>query len=128
MCARCEELEERVAWLESELGLQTHALTLDLLRSAMNTGSTYKRKGAAALVAALYGAKGRPLDRLQLSERLPRGGRDGRDERVVDVYICAARKELGADIIATVWGGGYRLTDTGMARVSAILSTAGRPA
>lgn len=124
MCDRCEELEERVAWLESELGLQQAADLFDRLRSAMSIpGPSYVgRRGPVALISALYAARGRTMSRLQLAEALPptRAG-DERGEKIIDVWVCFARKCLGADAVANVWGKGYRLTAEGMTRVAAIL-------
>jgi DNA-binding response OmpR family regulator len=123
MCSRCEELEEEVAYLKSELGLQADADLIESLRRAMPLGGlASKAHGAAHLVAALYRAHGRTLTRDQLMERLPsRNGRDDRDDKLCAVYVCAARKTLGHDGIQNVWGRGYRLTDAGMAKVAALL-------
>lgn len=125
MCSRCDELEDRIAWLESELGIQRN---LDLVSRIAATikdhGLQSKRFGAAKLISALYLAKGRPLTTLQLMEAMPPRdfGEDERLPKIVTVYVCYARKHLGRGIIETIWGKGYRLTDEGVAMVDAILN------
>lgn len=131
MCARCEELEERVAWLEGELSQQLSDDAHQRLRNAMLLGcaaarDSSGRAGAAQLVLALYAARGRVMSRLQLMEAMPpkAGGEDERDPQIVQVRVCLARKGLGHDLIENVWGRGYRLSEVGMERVAAIISLA----
>jgi DNA-binding response OmpR family regulator len=124
-CARCEELEEQVAYLKSELGLSNDVETSDRLRRAMR--GTYRpthASGACGLVLALYAAKGRLRAKWSLMEAIPprNGGDDDRNPKIIDVYVSCARKGLGHDAIETVWGRGYRMTDVGMERVRAILN------
>lgn len=124
MCVRCEELQERVAYLESELGIQDTADIQDRLMRALRRPDAKwtKANGAARLIARLYAAKGKPVTTLQLLEATPaKAIYDERNAEIVKVWICFGRKTLGKDAIVTVWGFGYRLSDTGMAQVTAIL-------
>jgi hypothetical protein len=128
MCERCAELEERVAWLESELGIQGAAQRSRLLREALRDERGHRCRGGASLLAALYDAQGRPLNRQQLLDSLPTlDGQVDRCAKVVDVYVCVIRKTLGQGIISTVFGHGYRITEAGSEMVAAILGEAAKP-
>lgn len=124
-CAALEEARERIAWLESELGMRGRAEVADRLRRALHQpGQQRHAFGAAKMLAALYTAQGRPLSLYQLMEASPPASgaiEDDRDPKLVVVWISSARKGLGFDAIATVWGHGYRLTPEGIARVAEIL-------
>lgn len=127
MCARCEELEERVAWLEGELGLQREAWAVDTLRAAFAASPNRRagsRLGAARLVLALYRAKGRPMTTYQLMEACPPTDRreDERSSNIVSVWAYFARQVLGKDAVASAWGQGYRLSEKGLSQVAAILA------
>jgi hypothetical protein len=121
-CAHCADLEERVAWLESELGIQTEASLVERIRAAIPRG-TPGRVSTARLVAALYRAHGRVVSRAQLLEALPpkAGGEDERAPEIINVWAAWARKALGRGAVACAWGVGYRLTPEGMERVRLIL-------
>lgn len=123
-CPHCAEKDDRIAWLESELGGRLAADLVDRIRSALIAGGRQsKRAGAAKLIAALYDARGRTMTRPQLSDALPSTlGHTERSDKIIDVWVCHARKSLGKDAIENVWGRGYRLTPIGMARVAAILN------
>lgn len=125
MCTRCEELEERVAWLESELGIQVDITAIERLRRyflAQARQQGRSRAGAARFVMALYGLKGRAATRLQLLDATARDEADeGRAPKIIDVWVCIARRVLGHEAIETVWGSGYRLTAEGQARVAEII-------
>lgn len=123
MCERCPELEERIAWLEGELGLQRRTEVFNALRApaAPGTRSSFTRNQSAELLAALYAADGRTLNRYQLLEAIPSPSGKDRDAKIVDVWVCWARKHLGKDAIDNVWGRGYRLSPLGMARVAALI-------
>lgn len=123
MCDRCDELEEEVAYLRSELGLVRDSDVIARLRDHMRgvEDAGGHRPHGAQVVAALYAAKGRPLTRLQLLDACPsRTGSDERGTRLIDVWVYHARRSLGRDAIANVWGSGYRLTEIGMAKVGEI--------
>lgn len=127
MCVRCEELEERVAWLEGELGIQRvadHVLALRQVLDVALREQGAQRRGrnqSAELVMALYRANGRPLSRYQLLDAIPSPTGRERDAKIVDVWVCIARKGIGADAIENVWGRGYRLSQAGIARVAEAL-------
>ena len=122
MCDRCEELQESVAWLESELGIQRSADRVERIKSAL---FPYRRSGrgqAAYLLEALYAAKGKVMTKLQILEALPSPSRnEERGLKLVDVVVCIARASLGKGAIQTVWGLGYRMTDAGLEAIRAIL-------
>jgi DNA-binding winged helix-turn-helix (wHTH) protein len=121
MCARCEELEEEVAYLKSELGLIHDATLVDQIKRALGI-----RPGPAHLLMALYRASpGRTVSRWHLLESLPPADRP--DDSIVNVYVCKLREALGDDAIVTVWGTGYRLADHARARVAALLNPASQP-
>lgn len=117
-CARCEALEAEVAWLKSELSPDVRAEQLDALRKLGLSPN------AAHLLFALMARPGRAMKRALLSDALlpPLDHVKERDGfAVVDVYICRLRKCFGFDIIDTVWGVGYRLTEAGAVIVRAKL-------
>lgn len=122
-CAHCEDMAERVAWLEGELSLQLSASDVHTLCRRFKM-----RPQAAQMVLAMYRAKGRVMSNLQLWETMPqvRDPRrdDDRDFKMLDVQICSARKALGADAIETAWGKGRALSPVGMERVAAALGGA----
>lgn len=131
-CAQCAdraELEERIAWLESELGLQqetSHIATLTHAISSSMEGRrvTSGRPQAARFLLALYRAKGRVMSPLQIMEAVPPRDLARDDERipkVVTVWAYFARCAVGKDAIQNSVGRGYRLTEAGMAKVAAIL-------
>lgn len=123
-CQRCEDKDERIAWLESELGLQKHGTEVNALRRHLNV-----RPQTAQLVLGMYRAKGRIMTNIQLWETIPQvrnpKADDDRDFKMLDVQVCNARKAIGADAIQTVWGIGRALSPFGMERVASILGEAG---
>lgn len=129
-CQHCDEMAERIAWLESELGLQREADDDNHLRRKLHEVIGPLRcgsGGATRVMLALYAAKGRAVSRLALMEASPplAGSReDDRDSKIIDVWICHARKLLGRDGIENVRGFGFRLTDAGVLAVRAILEPA----
>lgn len=123
-CAHCEDLKERVAWLEGELGLSERATVAMKLRAAQ-PHHTVRSVGNVDMLAALYAAKGKVLNKWQLLDATTSpSGKDDRDVKIVDIWVCHLRRNLGRDTIATAWGRGYSLTETGMAKVAAILGEA----
>lgn len=68
--------------------------------------------GAEALMfEALWSAKPRTLSKEQLLDATSGIGFDDRELKIVDVFICKARKKLTplGIKIGTVWGKGYRI-------------------
>lgn len=120
LCSHCEELAERVAWLEGELGAQLSGGQVNDIRRALNI-----RPQTAQMILALYRAKGRMMSNLQLWETIPQvknpHADDDRNFKAVDVQICNARRALGPGMIDTLWGRGRALTPAGMARVRSCL-------
>lgn len=114
---RIAELEERVAFLEGELRLgEKTERAANLCRALRCT------KGEAHLLLALYDS-GRTLHSNTLSDAIPRRWDDGPENNVVQVMVSRLRRNpnLGHDVIETVWGLGYRLTDSGRQRVAPIV-------
>lgn len=131
MCARCDELLDQnealaaeVAYLRSELGLRLDADHEHRLKAAFPKGQV-ARGLCARMVLALYQAEGRTVTALQLLDAAPPRNPASDDERqhqLVTTVACHVRKALGPDAIENVWGVGYRLTETGIAKVRTILS------
>lgn len=120
MCDRCAELEERVAWLESELGLRVDADEIYVLQRAFGLAP-----GEAHLVRALYAARGRTLTHLQILDAIPSpGGLEDRSFTNINTLICRVRKGLGRDAIITVWGRGYQISPIGAERIRSVLNAA----
>lgn len=117
-CARCEDLQEQVAFLKSELGIREDAEGLDRLRKPIGVAP-----GVAALILRLYDGGGKLVTYDQLHEAIPAvlTNQEDRNFRIVQVYCTRARQALGRDAIATVWGIGYRLTDVGRATVAGLV-------
>ena len=105
-------LQERVFWLEEAMGATYETpIWLGLTgHEARILGILLKREVATKemLLTALY--SGRP---------------DGEEPqiKIIDVFICKARKKLKAFgiEIETIWGRGYRLTPEMKARTLAII-------
>lgn len=114
---RIEALEERVAYLEGELGL-----SIELTRVA-DVAELGMMSCAARAALALHDAGGRVLSPYQILDAVP--SQDGNDERdtlsMVHALVSKIRKALGAGAVATAWGLGYRITPAGSARLSAAL-------
>lgn len=64
------------------------------------------------LLAVLAERPGAAVTRRTLVERVLDPDRDG-DERTLDVHVSRLRKKLGAPLVETVWGIGYRLVIEG---------------
>jgi len=128
-CPRCAELEEEVAYLRAELGLQRDETQIALVREALPLGIP-GRVGVARFLLALYAARGRVMTYAQIMEAVPpkAGGDDDRTYNLITIWACWARKALGRDIIDTVFGHGYRLTPEGLTRVRRLLTGEARAA
>lgn len=112
-CPRCALLEERIAWLEGELGVQLDQTQTRLICSAFAMTQT-----EAWFALVLWKAKGRTVDRYWLLDNRPKArerNQDGdRDNmNMLRVYICKLRKLLGPHV-EPEWGKGYYLTKTGL--------------
>lgn len=84
---------ERVLNMKTRLGLTTQeAAVFDVLLSRPAGGSVEKN----ALFEAAWGDRAFDVH-----------------IKILDVYICKIRQKLGDDVIETIWGTGYRLTNKG---------------
>ena len=110
---RIANLEERVAWLESELGMARNADQLHILRRELRITPC-----AARMLSILYIAKGRVVRRLFLEDEVCT---TDTVTNVVKLYALYIRKALGPDALETARGEGYRLTSSGLQRVKSIL-------
>ncbi len=106
--ARIADLEARVAYLESELGLSIASDQAHLVRGALNV-----TKSHAHFLLILYRCTGRSLSCDQLDERIPSVvGRGEAPRNTIWVFALQIRRRLGSDVIETV-DGGYRLGPRG---------------
>lgn len=122
MCARCEELEDEVAWLKSELGLALSDSEIFAVRKAFDI-----THGEACLMLALYKARDKVLSKALCMAAMPSPGpskEDDRDWKMADMIVHKIRKKAGRDLIATSHGHGYQITPEGAARVALALSEA----
>lgn len=105
---RIAELEERVAYLESELGLAVAIEQAHQVQRALSVTPTH-----AHFLLALYHCRGRSLSYAQLDERIPAVvGRGEAPQNTMRAFALQIRRRLGADSVSTV-DGGYRLGPIG---------------
>lgn len=115
MCARCEELEDEIAWLRSELGASVDATTLAAIRGRFSL-----TRAQAIIVMCLFNAKCRVVSFARLAEATPVGVRSGESDcQLVRSHICRIRKVVGEDAIETVRGDGWRISNEFYSRVLA---------
>ncbi len=118
-CPHCAELAERVAWLESELGIQRAETRVTKVATALRVNPQ-----AARIILALYDAKGRVVTNMQLWDAIPQVRDphfdDERAPKLLDVVIWKARQALPG-CIRTIHARGRQLTPDGMARVAGVL-------
>jgi len=120
ICNDCADKDERIAFLESELGWRKDAQRQQRLKEAFDL-----RPKERAMLEMLYGAKGAPVPRWRLENAtLEPGDEEERlySDNVVSVYIVKLRKKLGPHSIDTLWGKGYSLTVRGMDAVARALA------
>ncbi len=116
-----EDLEEHVAFLRSELGVQVHGDKIARIRQAYRaTNST------AHMILRLYEARGKPVSVEQLLESLPSPSKsEDRSLQLVAVFGVRVREALGGqDTLENVRSFGYRLSDDARARVAIVLGDA----
>lgn len=117
-CVHCEELQEQIVYLESELGLRQSLSTIGDLHSALGLTRTEAR-----ITLAMYAAGGRVVTRAQFEDAMYGGNADcDRSPNLVNVYISKLRKKIGRDAFELVWGEGYRLTPPGIERVRGVIT------
>jgi DNA-binding response OmpR family regulator len=117
-CPHCDDLQERIAYLESELGLHLETQNMAALMTAFGL-----RPGHCHLLLALYAARGKVVRPLQLEDAIPAKD-ENRDRvaKIVDVYVCFIRKMMGKDTILNIWAQGYALSPQGQTRVAAAIA------
>lgn len=122
-CPKCDELAERVAWLESELRQQVGDTERDRLRAWMRRRAGGSSQLGLPVVLALYGARGRLMGNQMLMEAMPTryGDADERGEALINSLVAFARRILGRDAILNSPGKGYRLSPDGMELVRSIM-------
>lgn len=124
MCDRCPELEERIAWLESELGLIDHTSHIAAIRKALNASPS-----EAEIIFAMHSVKGRFVTKAWLDERVaPRMCEERATLNSIVVWVSRLRARLGRDFIESSWGQGYRLSDRGQRLVADVLAAQPRAA
>lgn len=120
MLLKPERPGERIAFLEARLqeaqaqidllAAQLRAIDLEAIQIA--PWMTNLRAQEIALIAALRAAYPRVLDIYALDEAMPRQDRAAdRSTKGVHVTIHGIRKKLGPEVITTVRGHGWRLSD-----------------
>ena len=106
---RIADLEARIAYLESELGLVIARDHVHLVRRALAVTQSH-----AHFLLTLYRCRPRSLTYDQLDERIPPvAGRGEAPRNTIRAFAMQIRKRLGPDVIETV-GGGYRLGPRGL--------------
>lgn len=134
-----EDLREQVAYLKGQLGQLVSDDQLTKLRKAW--GLTPQE---ARIVLALHAAGGKVCSKDYLLSALYDNPDTAAEEKIIDVFVCKARRKLdgrntsvsnwrGArrgeahdnapyqGMIQNVWGQGYCLTPTALARVNQLL-------
>lgn len=112
-CQRCEDKDAELEYLRGELALIDDIDTERRLREvACLEGNTEPR-----LLMHLMRCRHHTATRLQLADLL---GEDT-NPKAVDVFLSRIRGRLGHDLIETIWGQGFRLTEVGVSRINAML-------
>lgn len=114
-----EELVERVRArvrrpiLARESTVEVGVLRIDTARRAVwcRGARAELTRAEFDLVAALARRPGQAISRQWLAEHVLDPDREG-DDRSLDAHVSRVRKKLGADVVLTVWGVGYRLAVT----------------
>lgn len=106
-CARCEDLEEQVAYWKSEASAVFDETLFHALRERY--GLTWMEGKVLTVLS-----KGRSLRSHQLAELC-----DAKSAGSIDVFICRLRKKLSKDSILTIWGRGYTIGDAGKEAIKA---------
>jgi DNA-binding response OmpR family regulator len=123
-CPHCAAMQEELAWLRSELGLQRS--TDQLVAIGETFGLTLAE---AQLVHALFRANGRVVHRAVLLEAMPSPyGLQERDLKQVNAIVCRIRKAMGDNAIENIRGLGYRLAALTAERIAALTTITQEPA
>ena len=141
---RNEYLEEKVAYLERELG---HAISMKT-RNVLERAFKLTNREADLLLLLYQQKEDRPINQERLFLAMYEHESDV-ELKIIDVFVCKLRKKIGdhnpigkrSDVppekkyeltgfhkswplIETGWGRGYRLTEAGRAKVKAALDPA----
>jgi DNA-binding response OmpR family regulator len=121
-CPSCVRLrEERDEAIEAARQLRDIAFGAGFVPALSNLFSLTEgeAKCVAVMVAHPIARKAALMDALYFDD--PEGGGG---EKIIDVFICKARKKLQRHNvwIETVWGQGYKLSDEARARIKAMVS------
>jgi DNA-binding response OmpR family regulator len=119
IAAICRDIAEERDHYKRELGMLVDATTLT--RLAIRWYLTPKE---CALVAILYERKGACAGRELLLAAMYGGAYDTPEIKIIDVFLCKARKKMGAELFKTHWGVGYSLTPAGVAAVTEAVTVA----
>lgn len=113
-----DELEETVTQLRGELGQGKNAEEMTRLHARWRlTGKE------GDMLAYLYSRGGMTASKEQILFAVYQQSPETPEIKIVDVFICKIRAKIGADLILTEWGRGYRLSAEGLAAVKAVLET-----
>lgn len=103
-----DTLRETVLYYQDQEREELAANTQAALRRAY-----YLQPQEAQVIMALVRAKGRMVKKVDLWARV--WGEDSDTSlKILDVRICHIRRKMGSNAIETLWGQGYRLTETGL--------------
>jgi len=120
-CARCRELEERVADLEDQLGIERERVEKRVLLAAFGLTQT-----EVWYLLALWRARGRVVDPYWLLDNRPIRSLDEDKQsnplNVVRVYMFKLRRKVGTECFASMRDEGYRLTPAGLAKIRKVIS------
>lgn len=107
-CARCEDLEEQVAYWKSEAGAVFEETLYARLRK--RHGLT---KAECRILTIL--SNGRVVPRLSLAELCGLASLDS-----LDVLVSRVRKRMGFGVIDTIYGRGYSIGSIGTEAINAV--------
>lgn len=123
-CARCWALEERVADLEDQLGIERERVEKRVLLAAFGLTQT-----EVWYLLALWRAKGRVVDPYWLLDNRPIRSLDEDKQsnplNVVRVYMFKLRRKVGAECFESMRDEGYMLTPAGLAKIRKVISFGG---
>lgn len=123
-CARCAELEDRIAILEDQLGIERERVEKRVLLAAFGLTQT-----EAWFLLALWRARGRFVSPYWLLDNRPIRSLDEDKQsnllNVVRVYMSKLRRKVGAECFKSMRDEGYMLTPEGLAKIQKVISFGG---
>lgn len=120
------ELLDRIAVLENEVAYwKSEAIgNANARRAGALAAATGLTKGEAWVLLSLHDVAGKTISTTLLSENMPGKGLD-RDAdnltNVSNVLVHRIRGKLGRDVIETVRGAGYRITEVGQTLIANVI-------